>query len=57
MKNVAILLPGIIENIYLEYINEIRKLENTEDIKFYFSEYLMTLKEGIKHMAIQRHKE
>ena len=37
MKNVAILLPGIIrEYACLEYINEIRKLENTEDIKFYF---------------------
>ncbi len=37
MKNVAILLPGIIrEYTYLEYINDIRKLENEGNFKFYF---------------------
>tara|TARA_Y100000287_G_C14219547_1_gene355446 strand:- start:219 stop:1016 length:798 start_codon:yes stop_codon:yes gene_type:complete len=37
MKNVAVLLPGIIrEYTYLEYINEIRKLEDEGNFKFYF---------------------
>ena len=47
------IITGIIrEYAYLEYINEIRKLEDEGNFKFYFLEYAMIFKGWIKQHGI-----